>query len=116
MSVCMVNKFFILFGVFCGILFALIANYVHICNYNLDFEKNEVDNSKWTQMIFGVEKNVIVLETYSSRITLFLDEKGMLKSFRNQDKFVYGDSLYFVDYKYEISLEDSNFFCRMKRF
>jgi len=112
----MVNKFFVLFGIFCGILFALIANYVLNRNYNLDFEKNGVDNSKWTQMNFDIENNMIVLETYSSRISLFLDEKGMLKSFRNQDKFVYGDSLYFVDYGYELSLDDSNFFCRMKKF
>ena len=110
----MTNKFLIWVGFITGFLFAFFTDIVSFGKYDLAIDKKSIDSSKWSQMNLDVQNGVITLETFSNRITLFLDEKGMLTSFRNYDKEYLTDSLCVSNYEFEISFENSGFYCRMK--
>ncbi len=110
----MTNKFLIWVGFIMGFLFALFTDIVSFGKNDLAIDEKSIDSSKWSQMNLDVQNGVISLETFSNRITLFLDEKGMLTSFRNYDKEYLTDSLCVSNYEFEISFENSGFYCRMK--
>lgn len=110
----MKNRYLTLIGVIIGFLLAFFSDIVAFDKYDLAIDKNDVDSSKWNLMNLDVQNGVITLETFSNRITLFLDEKGMLTSFRNYDKEYLTDSLCVSNYEFEISFENSGFYCRMK--
>lgn len=110
----MTNKFLVLPAVISGFLLAFFTDIVSIDKYDFDLDKNFIDLSKWDQMNLDVQGNEITLETFSNRITLSLDEKGWLTSFKNYDKELLTDSVCISNYEFEISYEKSGFSCKMK--
>ena len=112
MNACMKNSFFVLLGLLCGSIVAIIM-------HNISLEKafyqqsKKINFSSWKKMNVEIDNGRIIWDTFGSKTEIFFDTNGVMNGFNFQQKFV-SDSNCSITLGYDIVLNKHESFCQMR--